>query len=126
MKLSQISYQRVFPLGSYSTERIGLEATLDEGENPETALSHLKILVEELHQETLKSLPTDDFRGTHVRNVVEEPVDSVNKVLEAIRLCNEIEGNGEFSLRTYWLISKGNLVLSQAYKEREKQLTDAK
>ena len=126
MKLSQISYQRVYPLGSYSTERIGLEATLDEGENPETALSHLKILVEELHQETLKSLPTDDFRGTHVRNVVEEPVDSVNKVLEAIRLCNEIEGNGEFSLRTYWLISKGNLVLSQAYKEREKQLTDAK
>jgi hypothetical protein len=39
MKLSQISYQRVYPLGSYSTERIGLEATLDEGENPETALS---------------------------------------------------------------------------------------
>lgn len=126
MTLTNISYQRVYPLGSYSTERIGLEATLDEGENPETALSHLKILVEELHQETLKSLPTDDFRGTHVRNVVEEPVDSVNKVLEAIRLCNEIEGNGEFSLRTYWLISKGNLVLSQAYKEREKQLTDAK
>lgn len=121
-----ITYQRVFPLGSYSTERIGLEATLDEGENPETALSRLKIMVEELHQETLKSLSTDDFRGTHVRNVVEEPVDSVNKVLEAIRLCNEIEGNGEFSLRTYWLISKGNLVLSQAYKEREKQLTDAK
>jgi len=126
MKLSQISYQRVYPLGSYSTERIGLEATLDEGENPQTALEHLKTMVEELHQETLKSLPTDDFRGTHVRNVVEEPVDSVNKVLEAIRLCNEIEGNGEFSLRTYWLISKGNLVLSQAYKEREKQLTDAK
>ena len=126
MKLSQISYQRVYPLGSYSTERIGLEATLDEGENPQIALEHLKTMVEELHQETLKSLPTDDFRGTHVRNVVEEPVDSVNKVLEAIRLCNEIEGNGEFSLRTYWLISKGNLVLSQAYKEREKQLTDAK
>jgi len=126
MTLTTISYQRVFPVGNYATERIGLEATLDETDNPQTALEHLKTMVEELHQETLKSLPTDDFRGTHVRDVVEEPVDSVNKVLEAIRLCNEIEGNGEFSLRTYWLISKGNLVLSQAYKEREKQLTDAK
>jgi hypothetical protein len=89
MKLSQISYQRVYPLGSYSTERIGLEATLDEGENPETALSHLKILVEELHQETLKSLPTDDFRGTHVRNVVEEPVDKIERtMIEEMEACS--------------------------------------
>lgn len=89
MKLSQISYQRVYPLGSYSTERIGLEATLDEGENPETALSHLKILVEELHQETLKSLPTDDFRGTHVRNVVEEPQDKIERtMIEEMEACS--------------------------------------
>ena len=89
MKLSQISYQRVYPLGSYSTERIGLEATLDEGENPETALSHLKILVEELHQETLKSLSTDDFRGTHVRDIVEEPVDGVKKtMIEEMEACS--------------------------------------
>ncbi len=89
MKLSQISYQRVYPLGSYSTERIGLEATLDEGENPETALSHLKILVEELHQETLKSLPKDDFRGTHVRNVVEEPQDKIERtMIEEMEACS--------------------------------------
>jgi hypothetical protein len=89
MKLSQISYQRVYPLGSYSTERIGLEATLDEGENPETALSHLKILVEELHQETLKSLSTDDFRGTHVRNVVEEPQDKIERtMIEEMEACS--------------------------------------
>ena len=89
MTLTNISYQRVYPLGSYSTERIGLEATLDEGENPETALSHLKILVEELHQETLKSLPTDDFRGTHVRNVVEEPVDKIERtMIEEMEACS--------------------------------------
>jgi hypothetical protein len=89
MKLSQISYQRVYPLGSYSTERIGLEATLDEGENPETALLHLKILVEELHQETLKSLSTDDFRGTHVRNVVEEPQDKIERtMIEEMEACS--------------------------------------
>ena len=89
MKLSQISYQRVYPLGSYSTERIGLEATLDEGENPETALSHLKILVEELHQETMKSLPKDDFRGTHVRDVVEENP-SIKAIREEMLACTKI------------------------------------
>jgi len=84
-----ITYQRVFPLGSYSTERIGLEATLDEGENPGTALSRLKIMVEELHQETLKSLPTDDFRGTHVRNVVEEPQDKIERtMIEEMEACS--------------------------------------
>ncbi len=89
MKLSQISYQRVYPLGSYSTERIGLEATLDEGENPETALSRLKIMVEELHQETLKSLSTDDFRGTHVRDVVEENP-SIKAIREEMLACTKI------------------------------------
>lgn len=89
MKLSQISYQRVYPLGSYSTERIGLEATLDEGENPQTALEHLKTMVEELHQETLKSLSTDDFRGTHVRNVVEEPQDKIERtMIEEMEACS--------------------------------------
>ncbi len=89
MKLSQISYQRVYPLGSYSTERIGLEATLDEGENPETALSHLKILVEEGHQETLKSLSTGDFRGTQVRDVVEENP-SIKAIREEMLACTKI------------------------------------
>jgi len=89
MTLTNISYQRVYPLGSYSTERIGLEATLDEGENPQTALEHLKTMVEELHQETLKSLPTDDFRGTHVRDVVEENP-SIKAIREEMLACTKI------------------------------------
>ena len=61
------------------------------------------------------------MKGTHVRDVVEEPVDSVNKVLEAINNCTTME-----ELKGFWLMSKGNLTYSAAYKEREKQLTDAK
>jgi len=119
MKLSQISYQRVYPLGSYSTERIGLEATLDEGENPETALSHLKILVEELHQETLKSLPTDDFRGTHVRNVVEEPVDKIKGMIQVINLCSNITALERFKPQVQRV---DNQELTEAYNNKLKQL----
>lgn len=119
MKLSQISYQRVYPLGSYSTERIGLEATLDEGENPETALSHLKILVEELHQETLKSLPTDDFRGTHVRNVVEEPVDKIQSWKTVISMCTSIKALERFKPQ---VDRENNQELTEAYNNKLQSL----
>jgi len=89
MIVDRISYKKIFPLGSYTTEHIGLEASLDEGENPETALSNLKTMVEELHQETLKSLSTDDFRGTHVRDVVEENP-SIKAIREEMLACTKI------------------------------------
>ena len=119
MKLSQISYQRVYPIGSYATERIGLEATLDEGENPETALSHLKILVEELHQETLKSLPTDDFRGTHVRSVVEEPVDKIQSWKTVISMCTSITALERFKPQ---VDRENNQELTEAYNNKLQSL----
>lgn len=114
-----ITYQRVFPLGSYSTERIGLEATLDEGENPEIALSHLKTMVEELHQETMKSLPTDDFRGTYVRDIVEEPVDKIKGMIQVINLCSNITALERFKPQVQRV---DNQELTEAYNNKLKQL----
>lgn len=119
MTLTNISYQRVYPLGSYSTERIGLEATLDEGENPQTALEHLKTMVEELHQETLKSLPTDDFRGTHVRDVVEEPVDKIQSWKTVISMCTSITALERFKPQ---VDRENNQELTEAYNNKLKQL----
>jgi len=121
MKLSQISYQRVYPLGSYSTERIGLEATLDEGENPQTALEHLKTMVEELHQETLKSLPTDDFRGTHVRSVVEEPIDKIESWKTVISMCTSITALERFKPQ---VDRENNEDLTLAYIDKFNELTN--
>ena len=56
MNIDRIQYQKVFPISTYCTERIGLEASLDDNENPEEALSKLKIMVDTLHQETLSQL----------------------------------------------------------------------
>jgi len=137
----KIKVEPLLPTGSYLNVRIGIEYDIPDMVTDDIIKGQINSswdLLVSIHRERYPHLYNEDgtakyemykgeeMKGTHVRNVVEEPVDSVNKVLEAIRLCNEIEGNGEFSLRTYWLISKGNLVLSQAYKEREKQLTDAK
>jgi len=51
MKIDRISYQKVFPLGLYINERIGVEVQLDEGDSPEDALLHAKDMVEGFHRE---------------------------------------------------------------------------
>src|SRR6516164_2296515 len=48
MKIDRISYQRVFSIGMYQNERIGMEASLDENENPEVAISLLRDKVNSL------------------------------------------------------------------------------
>lgn len=122
MKIDRISYQRVFAIGNYVTERIGLEASIDENDNPEVELSHLKQMVNELHSATIATL--EENRGTKIRDVV-EPIDKIQDLLQGaldeISKCETLEELGHL-----WLMSKGNLVLSQAWKVKEKQLKDAK
>lgn len=116
MIIDRISYQRVFAIGNYVTERIGLEASIDENDNPEVELSHLKQMVNELHSATIATL--EEFRGTKVRDVVEEPVvDSVQASIDEINKCETLE-----ELSHYWLMSKGNLTLSTVWKQKEKQI----
>ncbi len=85
MQIDRISYQRVFAIGNYVTERIGLEASIDENDNPEVELSHLKQMVNELHSATIATL--EEFRGTKVRDVVEEPVDKIQAFKETLDMC---------------------------------------
>lgn len=118
MQIDRISYKKVYPISSYCTEHIGLEASLTEGDNPETELNHLKIMVETLHSATIATL--EEFRGTKVRDVVEEPVYSIKGALEEIDKCTEMDG--EKGLNSLWLMSKGNLTLSAAWKQKEKQI----
>lgn len=116
MIVDRISYKKVYPISSYCTEHIGLEASLTEEDNPETELNHLKIMVETLHSATIATL--EEFRGTKVRDVVEEPVvDSVQASLDEINKCTTLE-----ELHHCWLMSKGNLTLSAAWKQKEKQI----
>lgn len=50
-KITQITYERVFNLGNYQSERIGLVASIDEDEQHlvVAAFDHLKESVANLH-----------------------------------------------------------------------------
>lgn len=121
MIVDRISYKKVFPLGSYVTEHIGLEASLSETDNPQTELEHLKVMVEQLHAETLTQL--DLYRGTSTRVIEEVQTDKATNPLQGsldeIEKCETLEDLGHC-----WIMSKGNLQLSQAWKAKEKKLKD--
>jgi len=52
MKVKTISYQKVFPLGQYINERIGIECEIREGEDIMEVLSDAKAAVEKFHKDT--------------------------------------------------------------------------
>ena len=51
MKIDRISYQKTFNIGSYQSERIGVEIELNSGEDAKEALSTAKALVHEFYME---------------------------------------------------------------------------
>lgn len=122
MKLKVISFSHSYEYQEYGFKRWNgtkLEGELSENEDPMQAYLELKKISDALKSATIDTL--EETRGTHVRDVVEEPVDEVKTTLEAISNCTTMD-----ELNGYWLISKGNLTYSQAYKEREKQLKNEK
>jgi hypothetical protein len=51
MHIEKVNYQKVFNLGSYTSERIGVELLLEKGDNAKFALEEAKKLVEEFHKQ---------------------------------------------------------------------------
>lgn len=50
MEITQISYHKVFNLGNYSNEKIGVDIKIGPGENPLDAFAEAKKLVEKSHR----------------------------------------------------------------------------
>jgi hypothetical protein len=54
MHIQTVNYTRTFNLGNYSSEKIGVEFALNEGESATKALDYARELVEEYHAENVK------------------------------------------------------------------------
>lgn len=126
MKLKNIQYSESYEYVEYGMKRwskTGIEAELDENENPMEAHATLRQLINDLKADTIASL--EEYRGTHITDVgerkVEKIADGIQASLDEISKCQTID-----ELKSCWLMSKGNLTLSAAYKTKQKQLEDAK
>lgn len=106
MKINTISYHKVFNLGNYSNEKIGIDIALSEDDNPLDVFAEAKKQVEKSHQffqdlpkyqqaKKMKDNP-DDFTGRDIK-VADEIItafesnypDFINTFFPASRQLNE-------------------------------------
>jgi hypothetical protein len=110
MEITQVSYHKVFNLGNYSNEKIGIDIKLQPGENPLDAFAEAKRIVEKSHS-FFTDLPKyeqaqrvnnnpDDFTGREVKAAHEiiaafkaNYPDYIEKFIPASRQLNEGVGS---------------------------------
>lgn len=118
MHIDRIAYQKTFNIGSYQSERIGVEIVLNEGDSAKEALDTARNLVHEYHQETA---PLEEMRGTITRDVVDSPEGATIKaIINDMAACTAIDEKNnlgvQVGLLSYEGISKEHPELSEYYK----------
>ena len=113
MTPDRISYKKIFVIGSYTTEHIGVEASLDRDDNPEVELAKLKDMVESMHTATVAEL--DQYRGSHTRTIEQ---DAPRSLEEDILSCTDIK-----VLDSYRFIVRGKPVLQAAFDQQHEKLS---
>ncbi len=119
MKIEKISYQKLFPLGAFINEKIGVEMQLDEGDNPVQVLNEAKKLVEKYHIDTNPQMYIDDVPQISTTTTIDQvqPLTKVASLIQQINSCEEIK-----VLESYKLIVKTDPDLQRAYDKKLKQL----
>lgn len=127
----KIKVEPLFPTGSYLNVRIGIEMDIPDDVPPINAINQTWDNIIAIHMKRYPNLYNEDgtakyemykgedeMKGTHVKDVPKITIsDEIMNTLSEIENCTSPE-----ILKTYWLKSKSNLVLSEAYKTKEKKL----
>jgi len=123
MHIQTVSYTRTFNLGNYSSEKIGVEFSLNEGESANKALDHARELVEEYHAENLKRLKKNhEFLGLD-EVLAEEIIPTQSKKTIAEKTKDFIDScKTKEELKAWELMSKNNPELLQHYNNKFKTL----
>jgi hypothetical protein len=120
MHIQTINYTRTFNLGNYSSEKIGVEFALNEGESATKALDYARELVEEYHkQNVIKLKDLNEFYQEIPDEII--PTQSkktlAEKTAEFINACKTRD-----ELRAWELMAKNNPDLMEIYNAKLKSL----
>ena len=120
MHIQTINYTRTFNLGNYSSEKIGVEFALNEGESATKALDYARELVEEYHkQNVIKLKDLNEFYQEVPVEII--PTQSkktlAEKTSEFINACKTRD-----ELRAWELMAKNNPDLMEIYNAKLKSL----
>ena len=125
MHIQTVSYTKTFNLGNYSSEKIGVEFSLNQGESADKALDVARELVEEYHAENVKrQKELCEFVGVPYEDYIKEeviPTQSkqtlAEKTKDFIDSCKTKE-----ELKAWELMSKSNPELLEYYNNKLKTL----
>lgn len=67
MKVDRISYKKIFPIGSYINETIGVEVQLDDKDDFHETFQYAKELVEKFHKENNPQLTDAETQKWEIR-----------------------------------------------------------
>lgn len=139
MKITTVNYQKVFPLGQYINERIGVEIQVDPDESEVDALREAKRIVEQFHKDNNPQLYTEttvhnnsQFEDSpnapwNLRKADEQPPytpkTQPHSTIEAINSCTTLKVLQEFDLIVKNMSSKYPEI-KEAYDNKLKQLTN--
>ena len=121
MHIQTVSYTRTFNLGNYSSEKIGVEFALNQGESANKALDVARELVEEYHKQNVIRLK--ELGYFYDEQVSEEVIPTqskqtlVEKTKKFIDSCKTKE-----ELKAWELMSKSNPELLEHYNNKLKTL----
>ena len=115
MHIQTVSYTRTFNLGNYSSEKIGVEFSLNQGESANKALDIARDLVEEYHKQNVARLKEldlfydgkEEIIQTHSKQTLAE------KTKSFIDSCKTKE-----ELKAWELMSKSNPELLEHYNNK--------
>jgi hypothetical protein len=132
MHIQTVSYTRTFNLGNYSSEKIGVEFALNQGESANKALDVARELVEQYHAENVKRQKEFyEEPGELLYKIISSSVTSdkneviptqskqtlAEKTKQFIDLCKTKE-----ELKAWELMSKNNPELLKHYNNKFKTL----
>lgn len=128
MHIQTVNYTRTFNLGNYSSEKIGVELSINQGESATEALDYARELVEEYHAENVKrqkelydeSVGDALYRALDIKKEI-IPTQSKKtlseKTKDFIDSCKTKE-----ELKAWELMSKNNPELLEYYNNKLKTL----
>lgn len=118
MHIQTINYQKTFNLGNYSSERIGVEISINAGEDAKEALETAKQLVEEFHKESKSQEPVSEPYSEPVQVIkTQSPKTLAEKTKHFIDLCKSKQ-----ELKAWELMCKNNSELKEYYDQKFKTL----
>ena len=121
MHIQTIIYQRTFNLGNYSSEKIGVEFAINQGESANKALDIARELVEDYHKQNVAKLK--DLGYFNNEQITEEVIPAQSKKSLAEKTKEFIDAcKTRAELKSWELMSKSNPELLEHYNKKLKSI----